>query len=211
MRFNNYDEKNQCPFCDHFNLGFFIHFEMFLSRLVNPVQNYWWPFSSVFQARNCEWCCFNLSYRFSIFSFYLLLAQVWICFASDQANDTTSSSNCCSQPEISRLNSQLAFTSDFPETLVVLLVLINYSQTYIFYTYILGLPSFIRPVNGEWLWWWTYTQYVLISKGPISKTSQISGFSKQWLVKFSLLSNNLFCSRFLSNPLCSQFFQLKQK
>ena len=80
-------------------------------------------------------------------------AQVWICFASDQANDTTSSSNCCSQPEISRLNSQLAFTSDFPETLVVL---INYSQTYLFYTYILGLPSFIRPVNGEWLWWWTY-------------------------------------------------------
>ena len=159
MRFNNYDEKNQCPFCDHFNLGFFIHFEMFLSRLVNPVQNYWWPFSSVFQARNCEWCCFNLSYRFSIFSFYLLLAQVWICFASDQANDTTSSSNCCSQPEISRLNSQLAFTSDFPETLVVLLVLINYSQTYIFYTYILGLPSFIRPVNGEWLWWWTYISF----------------------------------------------------
>ena len=46
-----------------------------------------------------------------------------------------------------------------------------------------------------------YTQYVLISKGPISKTSQISGFFKQWLVKFSKLSNNLFCSRFLSNPL----------
>ena len=38
----------------------------------------------------------------------------------------------------------------------------------------------------------SYTQYVLISKGPISKTSQISGFSKQWLVKFSKLSNNLF-------------------
>ena len=52
-----------------------------------------------------------------------------------------------------------------------------------------------------------YTQYVLISKGPISKTSQISGFFKQWLVKFSKLSNNLFCSRFLSNPLVN-FFKL---
>ena len=54
-----------------------------------------------------------------------------------------------------------------------------------------------------------YTQYVLISKGPISKTSQISGFFKQWLVKFSKLSNNLFCSRFLSNPLVN-FFKLSK-
>ena len=55
----------------------------------------------------------------------------------------------------------------------------------------------------------SYTQYVLISKGPISKTSQISGFFKQWLVKFSKLSNNLFCSRFLSNPLVN-FFKLSK-
>ena len=55
----------------------------------------------------------------------------------------------------------------------------------------------------------SYTQYVLISKGPISKTSQISGFSKQWLVKFSKLSNNLFCSIFLSNPLVN-FFKLSK-
>ena len=54
-----------------------------------------------------------------------------------------------------------------------------------------------------------YTQYVLISKGPISKTSQISGFFKQWLVKFSKLSNNLFCSGFLSNPLVI-FFNLSR-
>ena len=57
----------------------------------------------------------------------------------------------------------------------------------------------------------SYTQYVLISKGPISKTSQISGFSKQWLVKFSKLSNNLFCSRFLSNPLVNFFNLSKSK
>ena len=56
-----------------------------------------------------------------------------------------------------------------------------------------------------------YTQYVLISKGPISKTSQISGFFKQWLVKFSKLSNNLFCSRFLSNPLVNFFNLSKSK
>ena len=56
-----------------------------------------------------------------------------------------------------------------------------------------------------------YTQYVLISKGPISKTSQISGFFKQWLVKFSKLSNNLFCSRFLSNPLVIFFNLSKSK
>ena len=55
----------------------------------------------------------------------------------------------------------------------------------------------------------TYTQYLLISKGPISKTSQISGFFKQSLVKFSKLSNNLFCSRFLSNPLVI-FFKLSK-
>ena len=46
-----------------------------------------------------------------------------------------------------------------------------------------------------------YTQCVLISKGPISKTSQISGFFKQWLVKLSKFSNKLFCSRFISNPI----------
>ena len=56
-----------------------------------------------------------------------------------------------------------------------------------------------------------YTQYGLISKGPISKTSQISGFFKQWLVKFSKLSNNLFCSRFLSNPLVNFFNLSKSK
>ena len=61
------------------------------------------------------------------------------------------------------------------------------------------------------LYKYVYTQYVLISKGPISKTSQISGFFKQWLVKFSKLSNNLFCSRFLSNPLVNFFNLSKSK
>ena len=56
-----------------------------------------------------------------------------------------------------------------------------------------------------------YTQYVLISKGPISKTGQISRFFKQWLVKFSKLSKNLFCSRFLSNPLVNVFNLSKSK
>ena len=56
-----------------------------------------------------------------------------------------------------------------------------------------------------------YTQYVLISKGPISKTGQISGFFKQWLMKFSKLSKNLFCSRFLSNPLVNVFNLSKSK
>ena len=37
-----------------------------------------------------------------------------------------------------------------------------------------------------------YTQYGLISNGPIYKQDlQDSGFFKQWLVKFSKLSNNL--------------------
>ena len=56
-----------------------------------------------------------------------------------------------------------------------------------------------------------YTQYVFISKGPISKTGQISRFFKQWLVKFSKLSKNLFCSRFLSNPLVNVFNLSKRK
>ena len=79
-----------------------------------------------------------------------------------------------------------------------------------------GLQSISNPVERpcikvykKSIFWTTYTQYVLISKGPISKTSQISGFFKQWLVKFSKLSNNLFCSRFLSNPLVN-FFKLSK-
>ena len=72
---------------------------------------------------------------------------------------------------------------------------------------------YIFPSCNLEFWFWVhlskYTQYVFISKGPISKTSQISGFFKQWLVKFSKLSNNLFCSRFLSNPLVN-FFKLSK-
>ena len=57
----------------------------------------------------------------------------------------------------------------------------------------------------------SYTQYVLISKGPISKTSQISGFFKQWLssevfqVKQQLILLQIF------KQSTSQLFQVKQK
>ena len=50
------------------------------------------------------------------------------------------------------------------------------------------LPRFTKDFS--------YTQHVLISNGPISKTSKVFGFFKQWLVTFSNLRLKFFLPEF---------------